>query len=233
MFVNRRLTLSKLFLLYLFLFSNITVADELPPGFVYVDEFSPDIVFDLRYFGEENFIGRPIDGYLMPHCIITREAALALKGVQRDLRHFSFGLKIFDAYRPQQAVDDFVRWAEDLNDTRMKSQYYPNVAKKDLFKLDYIASKSSHSRGSTVDLTIVSNANGNQPVELDMGTIFDFFSPQSWPEDTSVTPTQRANRMLLQLLMEKHGFKSYPNEWWHFTLEKEPYSDTYFDFPIQ
>ena len=145
---------------------------------------------------------------------------------------FGLGLKIFDAYRPQRAVDHFVRWAKDIGEVRMKKEFYPNVDKGNLFKEDYIAEKSGHSRGSTVDLTVIGLDAKSGEAELDMGTAFDYFGPQSWPESPVVSAGQRAHRMLLQKLMEKHGFKPYPKEWWHFTLSREPYPDTYFDFPI-
>jgi D-alanyl-D-alanine dipeptidase len=141
------------------------------------------------------------------------------------------GLKIFDAYRPQCAVDDFVRWGEDLPDTKMQTEYYPHVRKEDLFNEGYIAKKSSHSRGSTVDLTII--CLDEQSAELDMGTHFDFFGPEAWPGSPLVSSVHRAHRMLLQLLMNKHGFDFYPKEWWHFTLRNEPFPDTYFNFPVQ
>jgi len=210
-----------------------TAADTLPEGFVDVKEVIPAIQMELRYATDENFIGRPIDGYLGERCILTREAADALKQVQGELTRFGLGLKIYDAYRPQQAVDHFVRWAKDLKDTTMKKQYYPNVKKGDLFKKGYIAERSGHSRGSTVDVTIVSLTPPMRGTELDMGTPFDFFGPESWPDNPSLSPEQRAHRLLLRLVMTRHGFKPYAQEWWHFTLENEPYPDTYFNFPVQ
>jgi D-alanyl-D-alanine dipeptidase len=164
---------------------------------------------------------------------LTREAASALGEVQAALKRFGLGIKIFDAYRPQRAVDHFVRWARDISDIQMKSKYYPDVNKKDLFREGYIALKSSHSRGSTVDITIVAKGPNGEVVALDMGSGFDFFGPISWPSDMRITPAQRAHRMLLQTLMVEHGFVPYPKEWWHFTLKNEPYPDRYFDFPIQ
>jgi D-alanyl-D-alanine dipeptidase len=227
----------------IFLFSIIISADNicpvqaqsatLPVGFVYVDSIIPTIKVELRYYTIHNFVGKRIDGYINPRCILAAEAATALKEVQDELKPFGLGLKIYDAYRPQQGVDHFIRWAKDLGDTLMKQQFYPNVQKKNLFKEDYIASKSGHSRGSTADLTIISIDNQNPNQELDMGTGFDFFGEESWPEYPDLTPNQRANRMLLRLVMEKHGFKPYPKEWWHFTLKDEPFPDTYFNFPIK
>lgn len=207
-----------------------TLAYELPVGFVLIKDIIPDIKEDLRYATKNNFIGERIDGYIKPIGILTKEAAEALKKVQDELKLFGLGLKIYDAYRPQQAVNHFVRWTKDLNDIKMKSQYYPDVAKKDLFKLGYIAAKSGHSRGSTVDLIIISFDPDGTIKELDMGTGFDLFSPKSCPNNLSMTPNQRAHRMLLQTLMKKHGFLPYSKEWWHFTLKNEPFPNTYFNF---
>lgn len=193
----------------------------------------PDIQVELRYFTSENFLGRRVDGYRAPNCILTQKASEALQKVQEELKRFGMGLKIYDAYRPQRAVDDFVRWGKDLDDIRMKDQYYPNVHKKDLFKEGYIAEKSSHSKGSTVDLTIVCMDNELGLSELDMGTPFDLFGPESWPDSPLVSSVQRAHRMLLQMLMRRYGFEPYPKEWWHFTLKNEPFPNTYFNFPIQ
>ena len=152
--------------------------------------------------------------------------------MQAQLAPIGRGLKVFDAYRPQRAEDHFVRWAEDLADTKMKARYYPDVDKANLFRDGYIAAKSGHSRGSTVDLTIVS-LNAGEPIELDMGTGWDHFGPKSWPSSREVTTQQRANRMLLQSLMVKHGFRPLAEEWWHFTLVDEPFPDTYFDFVVE
>lgn len=202
----------------------------LPEGFVYVDEVVPDLVVELRYQSSRNFVGRAIDGYQGERAILSRPAAVALAEVQAELQPFGLGIKIFDAYRPQRAVDHFVRWAKDAADIKMKAQYYPHIDKRNLFKEDYIAERSGHSRGSTVDLTLANRSN-RQP--LDMGTPFDFFSVASWPNHPGLRPQQRANRLLLQSLMVKHGFKPYPKEWWHFTLSAEPYPDTYFDFVVE
>ncbi|NIP92820.1 MAG: M15 family metallopeptidase [Akkermansiaceae bacterium] len=202
---------------------------RLPDGFVDVTEVIPGVRLELRYLTVNNFIGQPVDGYLQPRAILTEEAAGALAGVQKELEPFGFGLKIFDAYRPQRAVDHFVRWAEDPEDIRMKKLYYPGVAKKDLFKEEYIADRSSHTRGSTVDVTLVSR-DGR---DLDMGSGFDFFDPKSWPTEQAIPPAARAHRLLLATLMIKHGFQPYSREWWHFTLRNEPFPDTYFDFPVE
>lgn len=206
---------------------------QLPKGFVYVDEVIPNIVLDMRYTTTNNFVGAPIDAYNGNRCILTKEAADALKLVQEDLAEFGMGLKIFDAYRPQKAVDHFARWAEDLDDDINKGIYYPDVPKDQLFEKGYIAAKSGHSRGSTADLTIISLKEGEDREELFMGTRFDFFGPESWPNFQEISLTSRAHRKLLQLVMEKHGFKHLPEEWWHFTLADEPYPDTYFNFPVE
>jgi D-alanyl-D-alanine dipeptidase len=204
-----------------------------PPGFVYVDEAVPGVKLEIRYATPHNFVGRPIDGYLRPRAILTRQAAEALNDVQAELKPFGLGLKVFDAYRPQRAVAHFVRWAEDLGDTAMKQEFYPSVEKQNLFRDGYIAARSSHSRGSTVDLTLAPLAGPTPGAELDMGSPFDFFGPQSRPDSPAVGPSQRAHRLLLRVLMLKHGFNPYPQEWWHFTLKNEPFPDTYFDFPVE
>ena len=210
-----------------------TAADRhtLPDGFVYLDEAIPDLVVELRYATSDNFVGQPIDGYRHAHAILSVPAATVLAEVQAALRPFGAGLKVFDAYRPQRAVDHFVRWGRDRGDRQTKPDYYPGVAKADLFREGYIASRSGHSRGSTVDLTIVYSDPDGSLRELDMGSRFDFFGPESWPDSRRVTAQQRANRALLQVLMTAHGFAPYPQEWWHFTLAGEPYPDSYFDFP--
>ena len=201
-------------------------------GFVELKSFIPTIELDIRYYTSNNFVGERIEGYESPKALLTIQAAEALKNVQSELAAFRLGLKVYDAYRPQRAVDHFVRWAKDLKNIKMKQKYYPEVNKANLFIEGYIANKSGHSRGSTVDVTIVSLSDSD-PVELDMGTNWDFFSPNSWSQSSIVTPQQRANRLLLSNVMSKHGFKPLKEEWWHFTLENEPYSDRYFDFPIQ
>jgi D-alanyl-D-alanine dipeptidase len=206
--------------------------NALPDGFVYVDETIPGIALELRYYSNHNFIGERVEGYMAPKCILTKEAAAALRGVEEELRAFGLGLKIFDAYRPQQAVNHFVRWAKDSEDVRMKQEFYPKVAKENLFNEGYISAKSGHSRGSTVDLTIIECDAKSPSSELDMGTGFDFFGPQSWPDNPEIGAVPRAHRLLLREVMVKHGFKPYEKEWWHFTLSAEPYPDTYFNFPV-
>ncbi|MEZ5957321.1 MAG: M15 family metallopeptidase [Hyphomonadaceae bacterium] len=201
-----------------------------PDGFVDAASVVPGMSLEMRYAGAHNFVGRRIDGYEAPVCILTREAAEALARVQADLAPRGLGLKVYDCYRPQRAVTHFARWAADLTDQSTKSEFYPNVDRSQLFTLGYIAQRSGHSRGSTVDLTIVDLASG---AEIDMGSPFDLFDPRSWPTDESVSATARSNRMLLQGLMRDHGFRSLRQEWWHFTFEAEPHPDTYFDFVVR
>ena len=210
-----------------------TDAFALPDGFVYLDDVSPGILFDIRYSGNNNFIGRPVDGYLSSKCVVTNQVGEALEKVRSELSQFGLGLKVFDGYRPQRAVDNFVRWANDPNDTKMKEEYYPRVRKDSLFEQGYIAEKSGHSSGGSVDLTIVVLKGKNKEAELDMGTGFDFFDPTSWTESSAVSGAQSAHRLLLKTLMEKHGFIGYEKEWWHFTLKNEPFPKRYFDFPIE
>jgi D-alanyl-D-alanine dipeptidase len=214
--------------------TGFAAESPLPAGFVYLSDVAPDIQLELRYTTSENFLGQPVRGYLAPRCIMTQAAAVALKQVQEELKPFGLGLKIFDAYRPQQAVDHFVEWAKDIDDTRMKSVYYPRVDKQHLFRDGYIADKSGHSRGSAVDLTLISRGLPPEPEnELDMGSGFDYFGPESWPDNPHISAAQRSHRMLLQVLMKKHGFEPYDKEWWHFKLIDEPFPDTWFNFPVQ
>lgn len=207
-----------------------TTSQSLPDGFVYVAEKIPGIVLEIRYYGVDNFVGSRIDGYLAPTAILTREAAAALKNVYEALGKQGYGLKIFDAYRPQSAVNHFIRWAKDSGDNRMKARYYPDLDKSVLFASGYIARKSAHSRGSTVDLTLVDLATGR---EVDMGSPFDFFGPVSGHGSSLIGTDQRANREILKKAMQAGGFLSYSKEWWHYTLKNEPYPATYFDFPVR
>lgn len=220
------------FIVMMLLTASSVSAQSMPKGFVLLQEEVPGIIVELRYASEENFMGRVVKGYETLPCLISTPAAKALAGVQKELDAFGLGLKVFDAYRPQRAVDDFVAWAKALEDTKMKQHYYPHVAKRELFKQGYIAARSGHSRGSSVDLTIVSFG-PDGPVELDMGTHWDLFDPKSWGRHPSIAPQQRANRMLLQTLMQKHGFIALQEEWWHFTLKAEPFPQHYFDFLIR
>jgi D-alanyl-D-alanine dipeptidase len=203
---------------------------NLPDGFVYLDSYAPDIQTDIRYYSIKNFIGDTIDAYYSDRCIITEAAARSLKNIQEELKSDNLGLLVYDAYRPQEAVDHFVRWAKDLADTLNKATYYPTVPKNELFKRGYIAERSGHTRGSTVDLTIIDL---DTKETLDMGTTWDYLDPKSWPTDSTVSQTQMANRLKLQALMVKYGFRPLKEEWWHFTLIDEPFPDTYFNFPVQ
>ena len=218
------------YIIITFVLVSIRSNAQLPKGFVYVKDHIPTIELELRYLCSDNFIGTHIDGYEAEKCILSLPAMLALEKVQADLKKEGLGIKIFDAYRPQRAVDHFRRWARNLEDTFMREEYYPNVAKKDLFRLGYIATKSRHSSGSTVDITII---NLNTKKELDMGSPYDFFGEISWVAYQDLTKIQLQNRKLLQNIMQKHGFRNYPKEWWHFTLRGEPYRNQYFDFPIK
>lgn len=202
----------------------------LPEGFVLVGEAIPDALLDIRYYTTYNFVGARIDGYEAPVAVLTREAADALKLVSDDMKAQGLRLVIYDAYRPQRAVDHFARWAEDIADTRMKAVFYPDVDKADLFEKGFIARRSGHSRGSTVDLTLLDEATGKL---LDMGGPFDFFGELSHPDYAGVTAQQHENRMLLQSSMVKRGYKPLSTEWWHFTLVDEPYPKTFFDFPVR
>ncbi len=197
--------------------------------FVMISETVPDAILEIRYYSTYNFVGERIDGYQAPVALLTREAAEALKEVSDELAEQGYRLKIYDAYRPQSAVEHFKRWAADLEDVSMKEYFYPDLDKSVLFSQGYISSKSGHSRGSTVDVTLFDMDTGK---ELDMGGTFDWFGPRSHPNFTGLTEEQAANRKLLRDTMLAHGFKGINTEWWHFTLKNEPYPDTYFDFPV-
>jgi len=192
--------------------------------FVILNTLTQQTHYEMRYASENNFIGTVITGYEAPLCYLSKEAANALLEVEKELQREGLRLKVYDCYRPQRAVDHFVRWAKALDDTKMKAQYYPKVDKKVLFRDGYIAAKSGHSRGSTLDLTIEG---------LDMGTPFDFFDPRSHTLSSAVTKKQHSNRLLLKKVMEKYGFKNYAEEWWHYTLRDEPFKNTYFDFIVR
>lgn len=202
---------------------------HLPEGFVYVDELVEGLLVDLKYCRADNFLGEPVDGYEARKVIATEPAARALDGVQEELALFGLGLRIFDAYRPQRAVEHFIRWAGDDSDLSTQREFYPGRRKQQLFDEGYISRKSSHTRGSTFDLTIATRAEG---MPLDMGTAFDFFGPESWPQWPDATQVQKNNRALLRGVMGKYGFEPHDYEWWHFTLIAEPFPDTYFDFPV-
>ncbi len=207
---------------------EIVLSDD-SSGFVSVGEAVPDAVLEIRYFSEYNFVGERIDGYEEPLAFLTKEAASALKAVSDELVQKGYGLKIYDAYRPQKAVDHFIRWAKDPDDVKMKEHFYPELEKDVLFPQGYIMEHSGHSRGSTVDLTLVDAETGT---DVDMGGTFDYFGELSHPDYRGITDEQYANRMILRDAMVKHGFNPLAEEWWHFTLKDEPYPDTYFTFPI-
>ena len=199
--------------------------------FVLLTDVVPDVIQEIRYFTSYNFIGEPIDGYEEPCTILTRAAAEALKVVSDDLMAQGYRLKIFDGYRPTRAVAHFVRWAEDAEDLRMKRFFYPDVDKSDLFEIGYIARRSGHSRGSTVDLTLFDMATGK---EVSMGSPFDYFGKRSHTDFLKhLTDEEIRNRFFLRDTMVGHGFVPLAEEWWHFTLADEPFPDTYFDFPVR
>lgn len=232
-----------------------TCAEEkMPDTFVNISEIIPGVLLDIRYYGYHNFLGTRVDGYHAPKCLLTKPAAQALAGVQKDLAPYGLTLKIYDCYRPQQAVDHFVRWAKDVDDVKTKKEFYPTVDKRNLFRDGYIDSRSGHSRGSTIDLTVVSVPAAAEPSytpgqeqfecflpagmrfadnSLDMGTGFDCFHEISNTENPKIAKRQRIYRLLLKTLMEKHGFRNYDKEWWHYTLNNEPYPNTYFNFPVK
>ncbi|MGR8011738.1 M15 family metallopeptidase [Streptomyces hypolithicus] len=224
-----------------------------PREFVSLRSVAPTVIQEMRYTTAHNFVGQPVDGYRQPVCILTRPAAEALRAAQTRLLRRGFSLKVYDCYRPQRAVDHFVRWAKDLEDEAMKGEFYPLVNKSRLFADGYIAERSGHSRGSTVDLTIVQLppkptepwAPGDRLVpcyalksdrfpdnSIDMGTGYDCFDTLSHTDDPRIKGAQRANRQLLKKLLGEHGFVNLPEEWWHFTFKPEPFPDTYFDFPV-
>ena len=210
---------------------NIKIIEDTDSsGFVLVTDIIPDVILDIRYYSTYNFLGERVDGYEEPVALLTKEAALALKEVSDEAVSQGYRLKIFDCYRPQMAVNHFIRWAEQHKDIAMKHYFYPGVDKEKLFELGFVASQSSHSRGSTVDLTLLDMKTQQ---ELDVGGTFDYFGQLSHAQHTDfITAQQAKNRQLLRKLMLSHGFKPLAEEWWHFTLENEPYPDTYFTFPV-
>ena len=205
-------------------------ANELPKGFCYAHDLIPDVILDIRYAGTHNFVGDPIDGYEAPYAVMTVEAGEALKAAADEFREMGYRVKIYDAYRPQSAVKHFVRWAYDEDDKRMQEEFYPEFKKKILMvDQGYIARNSSHCRGSAIDLTLT-DMEGN---ELDMGSCFDYFGKLSWHGAKGVSEEAAENRALLRRVMEKHGFRFYEKEWWHYKLLGEPFPDTAFDFPVK
>lgn len=233
--------------------SSAGAAERRPPDIIDARTVIPDLVVDMRYLTARNFVGRPIAGYRADVCLLTKRAAAALGRVADELKPRGLGLKVYDCYRPQRAVDEFVAWGGDLGDQKMKPDFYPGVDKRSLFHNGYIARRSGHSRASTVDLTIVPlaapepEAPASAPIRacapawaarlpdasIDMGTGFDCFGAMSHTANVGIGAQQVANRKLLKSLMSKQGFINNPQEWWHYTLADEPYPDTYFDFPVE
>ena len=218
-------------------------------AFVNVADVVPDVIMEIRYYGTYNFVGARIDGYERPVALMTRQAANSLKAVSDEVMKMGYRLKIYDTYRPQRGVDHFVRWSKDIPDTAMRAYFYPHLDKRVLFNQGYIAAKSGHSRGSTVDLTLFDMKTEK---EVDMGGTFDWFGPESHPDfcgnpetgeyngdnhkspvGSSITKEQFANRMILRRAMLKHGFEAIDTEWWHFKLKNEPFPNTYFNFPVR
>lgn len=215
--------------------NNVTTAEDGrilsddSSDFVLISDVVPDAIFEIRYYSTYNFVGDRIAGYEEPLAFLTKEAAEALKGASDELREQGYRIKIFDAYRPQMAVDNFVEWAKDADDTRMKEYFYPELEKDVLFPQGYINEYSGHTRGSTVDLTLFDMSTGK---EVDMGGTFDYFGELSHPDYKEISEEQYANRMILREAMMNNGFNPLPEEWWHFTLKDEPYPDTFFTFPV-
>ena len=238
----RKINLLFLIVLLLSLFSCKTMMNNLSvendalnlssdsSGFVLLSDAVPDAILEIRYYSTYNFVGKRIAGYEEPIALITKEAAIKLKEVSDELIEKGYRLKIYDAYRPQMAVNNFVDWAKDANDTKMKKYFYPNLDKEVLFPQMYIMEYSGHTRGSTVDLTLFDM---NTEKEVDMGGTFDYFGRESHPDYKDITDEQYNNRMILRDTMMSHGFRPLETEWWHFTLDDEPYKDTYFTFPIR
>lgn len=202
---------------------------DLPNGFVYLEDVAPSITQDIRYLGSNNFIGAPVDGYLAPRCILTLPAAMAVAKINDSLNKQGLGLLVFDGYRPLRAAKHFERWSLDIDDQKTKRDYYPNIDKRDFFKLGYVAFPSSHNRGSTVDLTIIDLKDQQA---LEMGTPFDFMDPLSHPDNSAVSKEAFENRQLLKNTMREFGFIGIETEWWHFTLQDEPFPECYFDFLV-
>ena len=206
------------------------ILNMIDENFVDIKNEILDIIVDVPYAREDNFLGETVDGYNASKCYLTKKACINLKKVQEEANRFGLCIKVFDSYRPKRAVDHFIRWAKDPLKTKMKKKYYPHIDKKDLIPLGYLSANSAHSRGSTLDLTLVKLDDRN---ELDMGTYFDFFDPRSNTTNIEISFTARKNRLLLKSLMEKYGFVNFYMEWWHFTLKDEPFIDTYFDFIVK
>ena len=216
------------FIIIILLCNSVFFNNNLEDGFVYLKDVDNSIIVDLKYYSTENFTGQYVEGYHSNNAILTKESAVALSNAQDDFNKLGYSLILYDAYRPQTAVDFFVQWSNKLNDTIYKGIYYPNIKKSELFELGYIAYKSGHSRGSTVDVSLIEMSTNK---ELDMGTIFDYFGVESHTFFYDISKKQKSNRLILYEIMSNNGFKNYSKEWWHFTLENEPYQK-YFDFLV-
>ena len=230
----RRILIENMLMCVISIFFAASCYAQLSPndssGFVVLDDTVPDIIVEIRYFTNYNFTGDKIRGYEEPVALVSKETAVALQGVLKELAPLGYTRKVYDAYRPQMAVDHFVEWARDVNDTRMKRYFYPEENKANLFAHGYIASRSGHSRGSTVDVTLYDIRND---CDVDMGGTFDYFGYRSYPDYPNLTERQRKNRNLLRSVMLNHGFRGIDTEWWHFTLNNEPYPHDYFNFAVK
>ena len=218
----------KIIIITLFIFFPSFFYNNLEDGFVYLNDIDGSIIIDLKYYSNENFTGQYVEGYLSNTAILTKESALALSDAQDDFNKLGYSLILFDAYRPQRAVDFFIQWSKNPYDTINKRIYYPNIKKSELFELGYVAYKSGHSRGSTVDVSLIEISTNKI---LDMGTIFDYFGIESHTFFDDISEKQKSNRLILYEIMSNNGFKNYSKEWWHFTLKNEPYQK-YFDFLV-
>lgn len=240
--------------IFLIIYFCCTATFALPPGFVYLKSINGSILQDIRYATAHNFIGRPVKGYYSGECILTKEAAIALSRVQQELEQSSLSLKVYDCYRPTVAVEDFLTWSKQPKLQQMKNEFYPNINKADVFRLGYVAEHSGHSRGSTIDLTIVGIPYLSQakyrPGEnlractasylkryrdnsIDMGTGYDCLDETAHPSNEKISLVAFQHRMLLRKIMMQHGFVPYDTEWWHFTLKNEPFSNSYFNFAVK
>tara|TARA_Y100001935_G_scaffold75927_1_gene63353 strand:+ start:2703 stop:3365 length:663 start_codon:yes stop_codon:yes gene_type:complete len=219
----------RIFVIIFLIFYSAFFDNNLEDGFVYLNDTDDSIIVDLKYYSTENFTGQFVEGYLSNNAILTKESALALSNAQDDFNKLGYSLILYDAYRPQRSVDFFVQWSKNPYDTINKRIYYPDVKKSELFELGYIASKSGHSRGSTVDVSLVEISTNKV---LDMGTIFDYFGIESHTFFNDISEKQKSNRLILYEIMSNNGFKNYSKEWWHFTLKNEPYQK-YFDFLVK
>ena len=219
----------RIFVIIFLIFYSAFFDNNLEDGFVYLNDTDDSIIVDLKYYSRENFTGQFVEGYLSNTAILTKESALALSNAQDDFNKLGYSLILYDAYRPQRSVDFFVQWSKNPYDTINKRIYYPDIKKSELFELGYIASKSGHSRGSTVDVSLIEISTNKV---LDMGTIFDYFGIESHTFFNDISEKQKSNRLILYEIMSNNGFKNYSKEWWHFTLKNEPYQK-YFDFLVK